>query len=152
VSAPSIFLDLVHTLAGAGWFGAMLYSLNVLHPKAREYFNDDRQYEEFMANLAHGARKKMFYAFALMGGTGAAMAALHWKLDPLWLALLGLKIALFLAALVLFCLVTFWFWPLRVFATDAELPMHHQRFKRIGIAMQMLVGMNMALGIVAHAV
>jgi len=148
VSVSWLFLNLVHTLA----FGSMFYSLNVLQPKTRAYFIGDRQYEDFMAGLAQGARTKMFAAFALMGASGAVMAVLHWRDSWLWLTLLGVKVALFLAALGVFCVVTFRYWPLRVFATDDELPMHHARFKRVGWTMQTLIGLNMAMGIIAHAV
>ena len=44
-----------HVLAGGAWFGAMLYSLMVLHPRARSFFSSSRQFEEFIAHVAAGA-------------------------------------------------------------------------------------------------
>ena len=38
-----------HVLVGGAWFGAMLYSLVVLHPRAQSFFRSSKQFEEFIA-------------------------------------------------------------------------------------------------------
>ena len=44
-----------HALAGAAWFGSMFYSLAVLQPRAKAYFEeDDGRFEEFVATIAGG--------------------------------------------------------------------------------------------------
>lgn len=145
-------LAVVHALAAAAWFGSMFYSLLVLQPRAKTFFNDDRQFEEFVATLSQGARWKVLSAFTLVLFSGVALipvAAPH-PLTKLWLSLIVAKSILFLAALCVFCYASWRLWPARIFASREEAPGFQRRFRRIGLWMIALVGLNLALGIIAH--
>jgi len=60
-------LAVAHVLAGAAWLGAMLYSLLVLHPRARAFFGSPRQFEDFISYVAAGARWKVLGGAAFIG-------------------------------------------------------------------------------------
>jgi putative copper export protein len=66
-------LLLIHMLASAAWFGAMFYSLAVLHPRARAFFGDAKRFEEFISHVAAGARWKVLGGCLLIALTGAAL-------------------------------------------------------------------------------
>jgi uncharacterized membrane protein len=144
---------IVHALAGAAWFGSMFYSLTVLQPRAKAYFADDAQFEDFVATLARGARWKVLSAFALVLLSGLALVPLfvsHLSRTA-WLTLIITKVVLFLVALCIFCYASWRLWPSRIFATPEELPVIQRRFRRVGIALIVLVGLDFALGVFAHA-
>lgn len=144
---------IVHTLAGAAWFGAMFYSLMVLQPKAKAYFENDPKFEDFIATISRGARWKVLSAFAIVLLSGVALILLA-RPEPMsvwWLTLIALKTAAFVIALAIFCYASWRLWPARIFATTEEIPAIQQRFRRIGITLLILVGLAMALGVVAHA-
>lgn len=142
----------IHALAGAAWFGSMFYSMMVLHPRAKAFFGDDQQFEEFIATVSRGARWKVLSAFALVFLSGAALipsSAPH-PAPVWWLTFIIAKVVLFFAALIVFCYASWRLWPARIFATPDEVPAFQRRFRRIGIAMIVLIGMNFVLGVVAH--
>jgi hypothetical protein len=87
-----------HALAGAAWFGAMFYSLTVLHPKAQGYFPTAEAFEEFIATVSDGARWKVLGAMGFIGVTGIALLLLHGpaKASCLWLGLIARKVFLLL--------------------------------------------------------
>src|SRR5687767_13244315 len=96
-----ILIAIAHALSGAAWFGAMFYSLTVLHPRAVAYFETDEQFETFIAVVSQGARWKVLAGFAAMGATGLALIPLS-RPEPvtgLWVALVVAKGVLFVAAL-----------------------------------------------------
>src|SRR6185295_15875145 len=66
-------LAAAHVLAGAAWFGAMLYSLMVLHPRVRSFFSSTRQFEEFITHIAAGARWKVLGGAAFIALTGVGL-------------------------------------------------------------------------------
>jgi hypothetical protein len=70
--------------------------------------------------------------------------------DAVWLALVGLKIALTAASAALFWRVSWYWWPARLFALESELPTVHRRFRVCAAAMLMLVGANAVLGVMAR--
>lgn len=153
VSILHAVLAVVHALAAAAWFGSMFYSLLVLQPRARVFFETDRQFEEFVATLSQGARWKVLSAFALVLFSGVSLipvAAPH-PLTKLWLSLIVAKSILFVAALCVFCHASWRLWPARIFASPDEAPAFQRRFRRIGLWMITLVGLNLALGVIAHA-
>src|SRR5262245_12948208 len=96
-------LAVLHALVAAVWLGAMVYSLTVVQPRARDYFATDDELEQFIATLGHGARWKVLTAFALMAVSGAGLSLLAerpWSMR--FQLLLGAKIAMYLLALPLF--------------------------------------------------
>jgi hypothetical protein len=131
----------------------MFYSLTVLQPRAKAYFVDNAQFEEFVATVARGARWKVLSAFALVLLSGLALIPLSASQLPraAWLSLIIAKAVLFVAALCIFCYASWWLWPTRIFATPEELPALQRRFRRVGIALIILVGLDFAFGVVAHA-
>jgi hypothetical protein len=66
-----------HVLAGAAWFGAMLYSLVVLHPRAKSFFRNPAQFEDFIATLAAGARWKVLGGCMFIALTGGILLLLR---------------------------------------------------------------------------
>jgi uncharacterized membrane protein len=144
-------LLLLHTLAGAAWFGASFYYLFVLYPRLTNHFEKVTERERLMLSLAQGARWQVVTAITLIGGSGIALAL--WPSGDVtanWSALVAGKGVLLVASAFLFWRVSWFWWPARLFALEPELPGIHRRF-RIGAAvMLVLVGMNAVFGVVAH--
>jgi hypothetical protein len=139
-------------LAGAAWLGAMLYSLLVLQPRARAYFDRPADFETFIAFVSHGARWKVLGVLIVIAATGAALVPLRWP-EPLpatWLVLIGAKAGLLLAAVGLFVYVSWRLWPARVLATPVEIPQFQRAFRRVAGTMILIAGLGMTLGVVAH--
>ena len=144
-------LAVAHVLAGAAWFGAMFYSYAVLHPRARSFFRNPQQFEDFITHIAAGARWKVLGGAAFILVTGLSLmlypvdgALSHWKL--------GLRITkaiLFVVAVGLFCFTSWVLWPARVMATAQELPKFHQRFRIIALALLVLIGGSLAIGAIS---
>ncbi len=145
-------LSVIHVLVGAAWFGAMFYSLTVLHPRAALFFKDNERFEAFIANVSDGARWKVLGACLLIAISGLGLTFINWPSSPspLWLVLVGLKLALFLAALALFCYTSWWLWPARIFAAPEDIPTFQRKFRVIAQSLIVLVGLNLALGVAAH--
>ena len=146
----TLLLIILHVLAGAAWFGSMVYSLFVMQPRASAYFGSAERFEPFIAFVSHGARRSVFGAFGLMAvsGLGLTWLKLPSPPSPLWLALFALKIGLYLIALGLFAYTTWQLWPLRVLASADEAPAMQRTFRFVGWTMIALVGAMMILGIV----
>jgi hypothetical protein len=63
-ATPLLFaVRLVHVLASAAIFGAMFYSITVIQPRARRYFQSPHDFEEFIAVISNGARWKVLGGF-----------------------------------------------------------------------------------------
>ena len=154
---PLVLLAVAHATASAAWFGAMVYSLTVLHPRGLSYFGGRAErFEPLVTHLSAAARRPVLFAFGFVGLTGAAMAWLAWPTDgdeaALYGSLLAVKAALYLAALVLFVHISWRLWPRRVFASDAEAPAVQRTARRTAWAMLALIGLNFAFGVVAQYV
>src|SRR5215813_5787626 len=140
-----------HVLAGAAWFGAMLYSLMILHPRARSFFGKPRAFEDFVAHIAAGARWKVLGGAAFIALTGLALLGRP-TTGPLssgkWICLI-VKIILFLATVSLFCYASWVLWPARVMGSTEDIPRFQRRFRVIGITLLVLVGTSMVIGVVS---
>jgi hypothetical protein len=140
-----------HVLAGAAWFGAMLYSLMVLHPRARSFFVSSRQFEEFIVHIAAGARWKVLSGMAFVALTGIGLLLLpgdkHSSAGQN--ACTIAKTALFVIAACLFCFTSWRLWPARTLASAEEIPKFQQTFRRIAVTLLLLVGLSMALGVLS---
>lgn len=145
-------LAIIHVLVAAAWFGAMVYSLTVLHPGAARFFKKNEDVEALITTISAGARWKVVTACFLIAASGIGLAALNWRspAPSIWRVLIGLKLALFLAALALFSYTSWWLWPARIFATAEEIPVFQRKFAWIAWSLTVLVGLNIVLGLAAH--
>ena len=145
------FITAAHVLAGSAWFGAMLYSLVVLHPRARSFFRSSRQFEEFIAHIAAGARWKVLSGAAFVALTGIGLLLLpgaeHASTGRN--ACVIAKTGLFVVAISLFCFASWRLWPARTLASIEEIPKFQRSFRRIAVTLLVLVGMSMVLGVLS---
>jgi hypothetical protein len=145
---------ITHILAGSAWLGSMVYSLFVLHPQARRYFRTEAEFEEFITAVSGGARGKVLLAFAVIAASGVALTAVRWPqpVSGWWLALMGIKVALFLGALGLFIHVSWRLWPARLFAAPADIPRFQRLFRRVGFTMVALATVSMVVGVLLQEI
>lgn len=150
-STWSVACAVGHVLVGAVWFGAMFYSLVVLHPRARGYFRSVQQFEELIAVLASGARWKVISAIAFIGLTGLFMgiAAVREGTSDVWKVCIVVKAVLLLIASAVFGYASWVLWPARVLASADEAVAYQRQFRVLGLVLLFLVGLNAALGVVA---
>jgi uncharacterized membrane protein len=143
----------IHVLATGAWFGAMLYSLVVLQPRAMLYFDRPQEFENFIAAVSDGARSKVLWAAGLSALSGAGMAVATWPEEnsTAWVLLGAVKIVLLLLALVVFGYASWRLWPARVMATREEIPRFQVAFRRVGLAMLTLIGSAAVLGVAMRA-
>src|SRR5262249_6519361 len=137
-----------HVLAGAAWFGAMFYSLTVLHPRARSFIGNPRKFEEFITHLAAGARWKVLGGAAFIALTGIALGLTGntgaWS-QAKWICL-GAKTVLFVVAVSVFCYASWVLWPARTLASDEEIPKFQARFRMVAVTLLFIVGLSMVIG------
>lgn len=146
-------LLLLHGLAGAAWFGSIFYSIFVLYPKMCRYFEEIAERERFLLALSHGARWQMVSAIALVALSGIGLTLMpRERITDTWLILIGVKTTLLIASAVYFWRISWHWWPARLFALPSELPAIHRRFRFAAGAMLLLVGSNVALGVVGRLV
>jgi hypothetical protein len=140
-----------HVLAGAAWFGAMFYSLLVLHPRARSFFSSTSKFEEFITYLAAGARWKVLGGAFFIALTGVGLLFLPSKeqISTPFYTCVYVKAVLFVIAVGLFCFTSWVLWPARVLASQEEVPRFHRLFRIIAITLLLIIGMSMAIGIVS---
>jgi len=144
---------LLHGLAGAAWFGSIFYSIFVLYPKMCRYFEEIAERERFLLALSHGARWHMVSAIALVALSGIGLTLMpRERITDAWLILIGVKTTLLIASAVYFWRISWHWWPARLFALPNELPAIHRRFRIAAGAMLLLVGANVALGVVGRLV
>jgi len=141
----------VHIIASAGLLGAMGYSIGVVQPRARRFFEKPADFEEFTAFISNGARWKMLGTLAVIGLTGALLIIFHPReADHRWLALIAAKMLVLLIATVVFCYASWRLWPARIFASPEEIPKFQRRFRLVGYAMITMVVLEFVLAAVAH--
>lgn len=151
MSITLFLLRLVHILAAAAMFGAMFYSFTLVHPRARKFFQNPRDFEEFITFISSGARWKVLGGFTLIGSTGFALAILN-RADPHQPshAVLLIKSLILLAAVAFFCFVSWKLWPRRIFATTEEVPRFQRLFRWVAVVMISLVTIEFVISIAAH--
>ena len=140
----------VHVTGGGVWLGAMVFSIFVLHPRAERFFARAADFEDLLFTVVHGARWKVLSGALAIVLSGVALVLITPGAGPLWTGLVAAKVALLALVLALFVHVSWFLWPRRVFATEAELPAIRARFRRIGILMIAANGLNVALGVGAR--
>jgi putative copper export protein len=143
----------IHVLATSAWFGAMLYSLVVLQPRATLYFDRPEEFENFITAVSDGARWKVLAVAGLSALSGVAIALVTWPEEnsTAWILLGALKVALLLLALAVFGYASWRLWPARVLATREEIPGFQVAFRRVGWAMLTLIGSAAVLGVAMRA-
>src|SRR5438309_5771781 len=101
-----------HGISGALWFGSIFYRTFVVDSKALAFFPDRAGYERFTAHMAHGMRYLVIAGLVVCGLSGFALVRLRWDgSNELWLGLMMAKVAVWLAAGVLFTYVSWVHWP-----------------------------------------
>jgi len=131
------FVTIIHVLVGAAWFGAMFYSLTVLHPRARAYFERVEDFESLIVHLSHGARWKVIGALAAIFASGVwllidkrELLASRW-----WGVLILTKTVLFVVATAVFVYTSWILWPKRIFAASEDLPRIHRTFRLVAFTL-----------------
>jgi putative copper export protein len=145
-------LAAAHALASGAWFGSMFYSLTVMQPRAKRFFATDAEFEEFVAHVAQGARRKVLAAFGFVAVTGGLLIVVA-RPTPMtrgWLSIVIVKTALFAAAVAIFSYASWRLWPRRIFATAEELPAVQRKFRVVGFTLLFIAAISFALGILPH--
>jgi hypothetical protein len=147
VDLVRLVLLIVHATLAAFLLGGALYSIMTVQPRARAFFKDVRDFEGFVANLAHGARWQFLPVLLLIGVTGLidAWFAPH---PFLWWICFGLKSLFWTAALGCFVYVSWYLWPRRIVAASHELPAIHRAFAVAARTILTLLGASFVLGVV----
>ena len=146
-------LACVHLLASAAWFGAMVYNLTILHPRARKFFGrDDEKFEDFVATISQGARWKVLSGLGLIAVTGIGLIPLAYppQNQMRWNRLIAIHAALLVAAVILFWYASWRLWPKRIFAVGAEAEIIRRQFRFVAISMICIAAAAMALGVAAQ--
>jgi uncharacterized membrane protein len=144
-------LLLIHVLASAALFGAMFYSITLIQPKAKRFFQKPEDFEEFITFISNGARWKVLGGYAVIAITGFALIPFHHSpMSRTWMILITTKIILLAAAVIFFSYVSWRLWPSRVFATPEEIPKYQRLFRLVGFVMITFVTIDFVLGVVAH--
>jgi hypothetical protein len=144
---------LAHAGIGAVWLGAMSYSLFVVQPRVARLYGTPERAEEIYRELGAGNRWRVIGILALIAASGAGLAVTASGGDGWWWAAVAAKVALLAAAAGLFWWVSWRGWPARIFALPEELAGQQRRFRRVALAMLILVGAAYVLGLAAaHAV
>jgi hypothetical protein len=142
-----LVLLIVHVTLGAFLLGGALYSIMTVQPRARAFFKNVRDFEGFVANLAHGARWQFLPVLLLIGMTGLidAWLAPH---PFLWWICFALKSLFWTATLGCFVYVSWYLWPRRIMAAIHELPAIHRAFAVVARTILVLLGASFVLGVV----
>lgn len=147
------FLFWVHGLSGAAWFGAIFYRTVVIDGKAFAFFEKRRDYEHFSTHLAHNMRYFVTAGLLVCGLSGSALLGLKWDGENYtWLALMGAKAGVWLAALGLFTYVSWVHWPWRAMAAPEEFERYRRDGQRLAYGMVALAGAGFALGQACRAI
>jgi putative copper export protein len=144
-------LIVTHMLAGAAWFGAMFYSLLVLHPRARTFFSSTDKFEEFITYLAAGARWKVLGGafFIALTGVGLLLLPTKGQTSTSFCMCIYVKLILFVIAIGVFCYTSWVLWPARVMSSKKDIPRFQKTFRVIAITLLILIGISMAVGIIS---
>lgn len=143
----SFLLLLVHLGVAVAWLGSMGYSLLVVQPRIRRALPDPERAEELYRELAAGNRWPVIGLIGVLAFSGAGLILVHDGRSYGWWLAVGLKVALLVAASALFWWVSWRGWPRRIFALPQELPAEQARFRRVALAMAVLVGVAFLAGV-----
>jgi hypothetical protein len=147
VDLARLLLMIVHATLGAFLLGGALYSIMTVQPRAKAFFKNVRDFEGFVANLAHGARWQFLPVLLLIGVTGLIDAG--FAPHPfLWWICFALKSLFWTATLGCFAYVSWYLWPRRIVAAIHELPAIHRAFAIVARTILVLLLFAFLLGVV----
>jgi len=126
----------------------MLYSLVVLQPRARAYFQATQQFEQFLTFVAAGARWKVLGGFGLIAATGVILLPFAGRRAAGWTVCIISKSILFLLAVGIFGFASWVLWPSRVLAAEHEIADYQRKFRYIAITLIFLVTLSIILGVI----
>ena len=144
-------LAAVHQLSAAAWFGALVYRVFFVDPKALRFFGAGAEFERYSLDLADGMRYVVLAALVTCGLTGFALVGLRWHWTDEWLTLMVVKTGLWAIAFALFGYISWMFWPRRVFAVAGEWPSVRRRGFILSLIMVAIAGLGFVLGQLAQA-
>jgi Na+/melibiose symporter-like transporter len=129
----------------------MIYSLAVLHPRARTFFGDEKRFEDFITHLAARARWMVLSGCFLIAFTGGVLMLLspHNYRPTTWNAFMLIKAILLFLAILLFCFVSWKMWPARIMCAPEEISKFQKQFRIIAITLLLLIGTATVLGVVS---
>lgn len=136
----------VHHLSAAAWFGALVYRVFFVDPKAIKYFHAGAEFERFSLDLADGMRYVVLAALITCGLSGFALIGLRWTSNDGWLALTVAKTILWAVAFALFVYISWVFWPRRVFAVAGEWLSVRRQGLILSLVMIVIAGFGIVLG------
>jgi len=140
-------LTWMHGLSAAAWFGAIVYRTFTVDPKAKSFLTSPADYERFSVHLAHNMRYVVSVGIFTCGLSGFALAGLKWNgTADAEALLLGLKVVVWLAALLLFLHVSYVHWPWRSLADPNDFPAYQRRAFVPACGMIALAGTGFLLG------
>lgn len=145
----TFLLLVVHLGAAVAWLGAMAYSLVTVQPRIARAVPDPVRAEEIYRELAAGNRWPVVAILGVLALTGVGLVVVADGRSAGWWAAMAIKALLWLAAAGLFWWVSWRGWPRRIFALPHELPTQQARFRRVALALTVVVGLAFALGVVA---
>ena len=143
-------LRIAHMLAGAAWFGSLVYRTFFVDPRSKRFLGDPARYESFALYLADGMRYVVMLSLATVGISGFALTGLLWKTDPDWQALMAIKCGLWLIACGVFAYISWVHWPKRVFAVADEYRHLHRQGFWLALTMIGLSAAGLVLGTLAR--
>lgn len=142
----------VHHLSAAAWFGALVYRVFFVDPKALKFFHAGAEFERFSLDLADGMRYVVMAALVTCGLSGFLLVGLRWNSNDEWLALMMGKAGLWAIAFALFAYISWVFWPRRVFAVASEWSSVRRQGLIFALMMIALAGLGFVLGQIGEAV
>jgi uncharacterized membrane protein len=145
-------LSTIHYLAGAVWFGALIYRTFFVDPRAKRFFERPQQYEHYALNLAQGMRWVVLLALVITGATGFTLVGLRWQDDAMWQRLMLAKVIIWIVALGIFAYISWVYWPQRVFMVPSESKRLNAQGLGLALGMIAISGLGILLGRIALVV
>lgn len=145
----SFLLLLVHLGIAVAWLGSMGYSLFVVGPRVARAIPEPVRAEELYRELGAGNRWPVIGIIGVLALSGVGLVIVHDGQSYGWWLTVAAKAVILVVVSGLFWWVSWRGWPRRVFALPEELPAEQARFRRVAIAMTLLVGAAFILGVAA---
>jgi hypothetical protein len=140
----------IHGIGGGVWIGAVAFNLFVLTPRARAWFQQTGEHEDFVFSVVHGLRWPVLAGALAVVLTGIWRWRTHVATGSApWQILMFAKLGCAAVSMGLFFWVTLRLWPRRVFATEQELPAVRRHFFAIGTGIVVANFTAAALGVLA---
>jgi hypothetical protein len=146
------FFAAFQTLILAAWFGSMVYSI-VIVQQFQLRAPDPETYEEVGQLMASGSRRRILRLIMLITVSGIGLAITRLTDDPgpggTWIALMWVKLALFVLAVSAFTYQSWWVWPKRIFALPTEMPRVRRTFLITSLVMAVALGGILIVDVIA---